>query len=211
MIMPRYPWHAQAPDTRSTPNHEPKQPWIHRKWNLSSLFPSITGKSSHETNRPSTEQAKATSPDSHLLSLPPELRQKILRYTITDEDILSHLLWESVETSPGTWSARVYYFDGREFAWDDETKMFSRAPFDATRNLELIHPLLKEDMEYVKRQWIKRVRSIGEEKRVEVMKRRGDGKNGEYSGFGESRRFPKEDMKKSVLSLMMGTRNSDTS
>jgi len=83
--------------------------------------------------------------------------------------------------------------------------MFSRAPFNESQALELVHPLMKEDMEYVKRQWIKRVRAIGEEKRVEVMKTM-KGKDGEYRGFGESSRFPKGDMKKSVLSLMMGTR-----
>jgi len=83
--------------------------------------------------------------------------------------------------------------------------MFSRAPFDESKALELVHPLLREDMEYVKGQWIKRVRAIGEEKRVEV-EREMNGKNAEYQGFGESSRFPKEEMKKSVAALMKGSR-----
>lgn len=85
--------------------------------------------------------------------------------------------------------------------------MFSRAPFNESQALEFVHPLLKDDMEYVKGQWIKRVRSIGEEKMMEVMKRKGGGNGADYKGFGESSRFPKEDMKKSVFALMMGPSN----
>lgn len=85
--------------------------------------------------------------------------------------------------------------------------MFSKAPFNESRALEFVHPLLKDDMEYVKGQWIKRVRTIGEEKKVEVMKRKGGGNGSEYKGFGESSRFPKEDMKKSVFALMMRSSN----
>ncbi|QDS72750.1 hypothetical protein FKW77_004072 [Venturia effusa] len=212
MIMPRYPWRSshqtgsrQHRDTRSTRNPT----WLHRLLNLNPTSPpeaeinkearddtsqeGTHAPSSHPTN---TTSSPATSP---LLNLPPELRQKILKYTITDADIQNHLLYESVQTSPSTWEARVYYFDGREFAWDDEASMFSRAPFQESQALSMTHPLLTADMRYVKKEWVKRVRAIGEEKRKEVLRellgeRGADPEGGAisnhvYRGFGESSRI----------------------
>lgn len=86
--------------------------------------------------------------------------------------------------------------------------MFSKAPFQESQSLSLVHPVLKEDMEYVKQQWVQRVRAIGEEKRREVLGELERGKEGawSYRGFGESSRFPKGDVRKRVASLMMGAR-----
>lgn len=218
--MPRYPWRSSPQTTKNNQDTRARnQTWIRRfknQFNLKST-PELEEETSQITcaptpaPTPTTPSFPTTDNDdkiSPLLNLPAELRQKILKYTITDADVNKHLLYESVQTSPSTWEARVYYFDGREFAWDDEVKMFSRAPFQESQALSLAHPLLKDDMEWVKKQWVKRVRAIGEEKRIEVLRDLEMGEVGAftYRGFGESSRFPKGDVRSRVASLMMGAR-----
>ncbi|KAE9994691.1 hypothetical protein EG327_005137 [Venturia inaequalis] len=227
-----YPWRyspetehqnqCKDKDTRSTRNHT----WLHRflQSSLKSLprdhFPqpleipqtSCAPKPTAITTSTTTTTSKNVTTDgpsalSPLLLLPAELRQKILKYTITDTEIQNTLLYESVQTKSSTWEARVYYFDGSEFAWDSEATIFSRAPFQESQVLSSVHPLLTEDMEYVKKQWVKRVRAIGEEKRREVL-REMEGGDGAFvcRGFEETSRFPKADVRKRIDSLMIAVR-----
>ncbi|TID27274.1 hypothetical protein E6O75_ATG00041 [Venturia nashicola] len=203
--MPRLPWRSSPapPEKQGQQDHA----WLHRFLNFN--LQSTPNKEIPQEPLGTPQIAGAPTPTtpttiSPLLLLPPELRQKILNYTITSAEISNSLLYESVKTSSSTWEARVYYFDSREFAWDDESIMLSRAPFQDSQTLSSVHPLLKEDMDYVKRQWLKRVRAIGEEKRREVLRDLEEEEAGEgsflYRGFGEGSRFPKGDVRKRIAS-----------
>lgn len=236
MIMPCFPWRS-SPQTPTESNQhnatgllKRRPTWLRRvlQCGLQSS-PKEENPQQQQRDIPQTISAETTTstpiPDAELtttttttpndvtkispfLLLPAELRQKILKYTVTDTQIENTLLYESVRTSPSTWEARVYYFDGHEFAWDSEATMSSRAPFQESQALSSVHPLWREDMKYVTKQWVKRVRAIGEEKQKEVLEHMGGAEGGSsiYRGFEEASWFPKGDMKKRVDYLMLGPR-----
>ncbi|QDS73490.1 hypothetical protein FKW77_009198 [Venturia effusa] len=120
-----------------------------------------------ELARPITPTSKPTKLRVTFLSLPRELRQRILidayhpRFTVLRN--LSFDLGPYLKFSPyAYWAPRQEFYPVRD-AFSNETKLVVRDMKRQANIIKGMHEVLKEDMKFVIKQWLKQIQSFLEE------------------------------------------------
>ena len=170
----------------------PSRPEVGRKRECETEDDPLTKRSRKElvrsTRRVTVSKDKTMSTDvktarrTTLLSLPTEIRQKILSYTITDIELIKHIHMTVNESTP-YWLKTVYNPRAQPTAWVKEMeRLFARDPVSAKAwkarylpdpettgilkwisDLSAVHAVMAEEMKWVASRWKKRGDAIAEE------------------------------------------------
>jgi hypothetical protein len=123
----------------------------------------LTTNLNNENVTPKRVKLISTEAETTFLTLPREIRQKILLQTTSDDDLLPAAALKMIEYE-------VEDEDQREICgvqyiltdWDSAVAFIENQMW--LKQIDLVHPVITADMDWVKQEWLKRVHILGYKK-----------------------------------------------